>query len=109
MTRSNEEQTKISEQMVEVGRQYLSERGAVEEPSLVLYHGFIKHMLETTMEKCGEQPGLVTEAMQDRAIHYFSQYFDPQDPLVMTHRDFVNGLLTYTLLAIDPHKPNIAN
>jgi hypothetical protein len=98
------ERVEVSEEMVDAGQQYLSKRGAVEEPSLLLYHGFVKHMLETTMDESGKPSTLITEAMQDRAIEYFSRYFDPEDPMIVTYRQFVRSLLVYALLGIDEHK-----
>ena len=91
-------QTQISDRMVEAAQIYLYNSGALEEPSLVLYHEFVQQMLEETFENCGEPWRAVTERMKQRAMDYALRNLDPDDPLEMTSTDYVHGLLNYALL-----------
>ena len=106
MTKLTEvKQATISEWTVEAGQRYLNRCGALDDPSLVLYHGFAQHMLEKVTEESGEPWGSVTESMKDRAIEYFSRYFDVEEPFTMTSPSFVRSLLSYALLGVNTHTP----
>jgi hypothetical protein len=90
--------TEISERMIEEGRRYLSRCGALDDPSLILYRGFVQDMLERTIERSGELWGPINEPVEDRALDYFFRFFDMDNPTKMTQGSFVHGLLTYALL-----------
>jgi hypothetical protein len=96
------QQTEISERMIEAGRRYLGRSGALDDPSLVLYRGFVQHMLEKTIEQGAESWDSVSESMEDRAMEYISRYFVIENPSMMTERNFVQGLLSYALLGEEP-------
>jgi hypothetical protein len=90
--------TEIPERMIEEGRRYLSRCGALDDPSLILYRGFVQDMLERTIERSGEPWGPINEAIEDRALDYFFRYFDLDNPTKMTQGSFVHGLLSYALI-----------
>jgi hypothetical protein len=95
----------VSARTTDSGLRYLSNCGVYEEPALVLFDEFVQHMLETTVADSGAIQRPVTAEMRDRAIEYFSLYFDPQNPQIITDRKFVHGLLTYALLGRNVYFP----
>jgi hypothetical protein len=95
----------VSARTTDAALHYLRDCGVYEEPSLVLYDGFVEDMLVTTLADSRAVQPPVTEHMKERAIEYFSLYFDPENPTVITDPKFVHGLLTYAILGQSVYSP----